>query len=76
MINLKVSTDKFLDLDTVLGVVQNSKYGHPRPSQVTDTDAVTSRLDSVIELLGLIAIQNAKLANRNSYSSGSYSSAP
>ena len=62
MTNLKVSPDKVLDLDTVLGIVENSKYGHPRPSMVTDTESVTSRLDSVIELLGLIAIQNAKLA--------------
>lgn len=68
MTNLKVSTDKVLDLDTVLDIVQSSKYGHPSPSTVTDTEAVTSRLDSVIELLGLIAIQNAKLVKKDSYS--------
>ena len=68
MTNLKVSTDKVLDLDTVLDIVQSSKYGHPSPSEASDTDSVTSRLDSVIELLGLIAIQNAKLVKKDSYS--------
>lgn len=64
MTNLKVSSDEVLDLKTVLDIVGSAKYGHPRASHVTDTDAVTSRLDSVIELLGLIAIQNAKLASK------------
>lgn len=64
MTNLKVSTDKVLDLETVLSIVQRSKAGHPRTSMVTDTEAVTSRLNSVIELLGLIAVQNAKLASK------------
>ena len=64
MTNLKVSSDKVLDLNTVLDIVSSAKGGHPSASRVTDTNAVTSRLDSVIELLGLIAIQNAKLASK------------
>jgi hypothetical protein len=61
---MKIAASKVLDSETVLSVVQSASYNHPNPSMVSDTGSVTSRLDAVIALLGLIALQNAAMANK------------
>ncbi len=61
---MKIAASKVLDSETVLSVVQSASYNHSNPSMVSDTGSVTSRLDAVISLPGLIALQNAAMANK------------
>lgn len=59
---MQIDVNKSLDIEMVSSIIKIATTGHAAP--YADAEPITSRLDAVIELLGLIALQNAAMANK------------
>lgn len=69
---MQIDVNKSLDIEMVSSIIKIATTGssiikiattgHAAP--YADAEPITSRLDAVIELLGLIALQNVAMANK------------
>lgn len=59
---MQIDVNKTLDIEVVSGIIKIATAGNAAP--YADAEPITSRLDAVIELLGLIALQNVAMTNK------------